>query len=301
MKWLIISNEVQAALNKKRPIVALESTIITHGLPHPQNLETALAVEAIIRDEGATPATIAVIEGKIHIGLSSRELEWLATAKVKKISRRDLPIVLSQRESGATTVASTMIAAELAKIPLFVTGGIGGVHRDVAETWDISADLQEFSTTDVAVVTAGAKSILDIPKTLEVLETLGVPVLGYQTQSFPAFYCRDSGCPVDATIKTAYDAASIIQTKKALGLKGGVIIANPIPEEFALAPSNVETWIEEAMQMAKEKRITGKDITPYLLAALIKKSQGKTLEANVALIQNNARLGAEIAVELARL
>lgn len=295
------SSEVQEAIANKRPIVALESTIISHGMPFPENLKSAQEVSAIIREHGATPATIALIKGAIHIGVTDEELHFIGSEKMQKLSRSDLPIALAKKQSGATTVSATMILANLAKIPVFATGGIGGVHRGAEESWDVSADLYELAETDVAVVASGAKSILDIPKTLELLESLGVPVLGYQTEEFPSFYTRTSGCRVNAKVDSPAEIAKIIHAKGQLGLKGGILIANPIPKEEALESQLVEAWIRDALKEAQVKKISGKEITPFLLAQITKRSEGKSLKANQALIKNNAKLAALLAVALNKL
>ena len=293
---LDIHPEVLNAINEHKPVVALESTIISHGMPYPQNVETAKRVEAIIREQGAIPATIAILDGKIKIGLSEEELQFLGQAKdVAKVSRRDLPIVVSQKKNGATTVAATMICAELAGIAVFVTGGIGGVHRGAQETFDISADLTELSMTSVAVVCAGAKSILDIGLTLEYLETQGVPVLGYQTEELPAFYTRSSGFNVDYKMDTFEDVASVMKQKWALGLKGGLIIANPIPEAYQMEKSFIDGIIKSALEHADALGIKGKDTTPYLLGEIKKLTEGTSLEANIQLVYHNAFVGANIA------
>ncbi len=298
---LDIHPDVQRALDASQAVVALESTIISHGMPYPQNVETALAVEAIIREAGAVPATIAILGGRIKVGLSPADIEELATAKdVIKTSRRDLPYVVAMKRNGATTVAGTMIVAAMAGIRVFVTGGIGGVHRGATQTMDISADLTELAQTDVAVVCAGAKSILDIGLTLEYLETQGVPVLGYRTDRFPAFYTRDSGFPVHVTIDSAAEVASVLAAKAELGLHGGVVIANPIPEESELNAAEIEQAIQAAVREAEASGITGKEVTPFLLSKLGEITGGRSLDANIALVKHNARVGAEIAVELSK-
>jgi len=300
MKNLRISEEVKEAITEGRGVVALESTIISHGLPYPQNLETALAVEKIIRSKQVVPATIALLDGQICIGLSNSEIERLSTPdsqkEVLKVSRRDLAYAISTKRSGATTVAATMICAHLAGIRLFVTGGIGGVHREGESTLDISADLQELSKTDVTVICAGAKSILDIGRTLEVLETLGVPVVGYRTDSFPEFYCSGGKHGVDYRIDEAEDIAKLIQVKRSLGLTGGMVIAQPIPQQDAIDSHTMEHMVQSALEEAKQQNISGKKLTPYLLASIVKKSAGRSLHANISLIKNNAALGADIAI-----
>lgn len=298
-KYLSYSQEVLEAKEKGLPIVALESTIISHGMPYPQNVQTAREVEQIIRDNGAVPATIAIIDGKIKIGLTDEELEMFGNAdNVAKTSRRDLGYLLATKKLGATTVAATMIAAELAGIELFVTGGIGGVHRGAQNTMDISADLEELSQTNVAVVCAGAKSILDIGLTLEYLETKGVPVVGFGTDTLPAFYTRESEFSVNIRLDTAKEVADMMRAKWDLGLQGGSVIANPIPKEEALDASFINGIIETALVEAEENGIKGKDVTPFLLGKVKELTEGKSLEANIALVKNNARVGATIAVEL---
>ncbi|MFN0032515.1 MAG: pseudouridine-5'-phosphate glycosidase [Flavobacteriales bacterium] len=298
---LHFSEEVRIALDKSKPIVALESTIISHGMPYPQNLEVAREVEETVRVHGATPATIAIINGQFHVGLSADELELFAQAKdVMKCSRRDLPFVASRRMNGATTVAATMIIAEMAGIKIFATGGIGGVHRDAENNFDISADLIEFSQTQVAVVSAGAKAILDLPKTLEYLETFGVPVIGYQTDFFPAFYTRSSELKLTMRMDSAVEMASFIQANNQLGHKG-ILIANPIPEEFELNRNEIEKAIQEALNEAKKNGIIGKELTPFLLKKLNDVTKGESQRANKALVLNNASVAAEIAVELTKI
>lgn len=299
--YIEFNQEVKEALVQNKPVVALESTIITHGMPYPANVETALAVEQIIRENGAVPATMAIMEGKIKIGLTKEEIEELAHQEhVVKASRRDLPVILAKKQYGATTVAGTMIIAKLAGIKVFVTGGIGGVHRGAEKSMDISADLQELAQTDVAVVCAGAKSILDIGLTLEYLETQGVPVLGYQTAKFPAFYTRGSGFNVDAEIADAKEMATVMHIKWEMGLQGGIVIANPIPKEFALDDEFINDSIKDALDEMTVQDISGKAVTPFLLDRLEKLTQGKSLAANIELIKNNAAVGAKIAVEYAK-
>lgn len=298
-KYLSFSQEVIDAKEKGLPIVALESTIISHGMPYPQNVQTAREVEQIIRDKGAVPATIAIIDGKIKIGLTDEELEMFGNAKdVAKASRRDLAFLLSTKKLGATTVAATMIAAELAGIELFVTGGIGGVHRGAEHTMDISADLEELAQTNVAVVCAGAKSILDLGLTLEYLETKGVPVVGFGTDNLPAFYTRESTFNVNFRMNTAQEVADMMRAKWELDLRGGAVIANPIPEEDALDATFINGIIEQALKEAEEKGIQGKEVTPFLLGKVKELTEGKSLEANIALVKNNAKIGAEIAIAL---
>ncbi|WP_412729355.1 pseudouridine-5'-phosphate glycosidase [Cytobacillus praedii] len=297
--YLEYSAEVQEAKKVNKPIVALESTIISHGMPYPQNVETAKEVEEIIRKNGAVPATIAIINGKIKIGLSDEDLEFLGTSKdIEKASRRDLPYLIANKKNGATTVASTMICAQLAGIEVFVTGGIGGVHREAETTMDISADLQELAQTNVAVICAGAKSILDLGLTLEYLETHGVPVVGFETDALPAFFTRTSPFNVNYRVDTAEEAAAMIRTKWELGLNGGVVIANPIPEADALDEAFITNVIESALREAKENNIEGKKVTPFLLSKVKELTEGKSLIANIALVKHNAEVGSRIAVSL---
>ena len=292
--WVRVLPEVQEALAAGRPVVALESTIVAHGMPYPANLETAQAVEAIVREEGAVPATVAVVDGAVQVGCDASMLERLASEPgVAKVSRRDMPVLLAQGNLGATTVSGTLIGAGLAGIRVFETGGIGGVHRGVADTWDISADLDELARHDVAVVSAGAKSILDLPKTLEVLETKGITVLGYGTDEFPAFFTPQSGIPVAHRADTPEQVASILKAKWGLGLKGGVLVANPVPAEFGFDAS-VAT--EKALTDAARQGIEGKALTPFLLKHIAEATGGQSLAANVALVKHNARIGAQIAV-----
>lgn len=301
-QFLVYSDEVLAARAAGKPIVALESTIISHGMPYPQNVQTAREVEQIIRDGGAVPATIAIIDGKICVGLSEAQLEQLGhTEGVLKVSRRDLPYVLSQKKLGATTVAATMICADLAGIRVFVTGGIGGVHRGAETSFDISADLQELARTSVAVVCAGAKSILDLPLTLEYLETHGVPVVSVGQAQFPAFFTRDSGLNADFQIDDAASLAAFVATKWQLGLNGGVVVANPVPEAHAMPKAEIDAMTEQALREADEQGVCGKAVTPFLLARIKQLTGGRSLETNIALVKNNARLGAELAVKLAML
>lgn len=300
-RYLQISEEVAQALERTGPVLALESTIISHGMPWPRNLETALTVEAAVRKRGATPATIAVMDGKLRVGLSEQELESLARLgpKAAKASRRDLPFLLQRGQTGATTVAATMIVADMAGIQVFATGGIGGVHRGAGSSMDISADLQELAHTPVAVVCAGPKSILDIGLTLEYLETFGVPVVGYGTSELPAFYARESGFTVDYRIDTAAEMAEALRLKWSLGLQGGVVIANPVPAEFALDGGAIEDMIARAVEAADRKAIGGKELTPYLLSYIEEMTGGDSLEANIQLMLNNAHVGADIAKALA--
>lgn len=301
-EYLSIHAEVAEALQARRPVVALESTLIAHGLPHPRNVETARALEAVVRAGGAVPATVAVLDGRIRVGLEDADLERLATAPgVLKLSRADLPAALAAGADGATTVAATMIAARLAGIAVFATGGIGGVHRGAETTFDISADLEELAHTRVAVVSAGAKAILDLPKTLEYLETRGVPVVGYGTDRFPAFYTRDSGLGLAHRLDTPEAVARLLRAKWQLGLEGGVLIANPIPAEAALDPAQVEAALSQALAEADAQGVTGKAVTPFLLARLEALTGGASVAANTALLENNARVAAAIAVAYAAL
>jgi len=294
---LQIAPDVATALAAGKAVVALESTIITHGMPHPQNVETARLVEQDIRDEGAVPATIAILNGRLHVGLSDRQIESLAMAKdVKKLSRADLPVALAMGWTGSTTVAATMIAAELAGIKVFATGGIGGVHRGVEETWDVSADLNAFALTAVTVVAAGAKAILDIPKTLEVLETLGVPVIAYGQDDFPAFWSRSSGLRAPLRMDDVTQIASAAAMRAAMGLPGGQLVANPIPANAEISRDELDPIIERALADAFNRDILGKDVTPFLLQRMYELTEGRSLIANVALIRSNARLAARIAL-----
>jgi pseudouridine-5'-phosphate glycosidase len=300
--YLSIRPDVADALRQRRAVVALESTIIAHGMPYPTKLETARSVEAIIRRGGAVAATIAVLDGRIRIGLDDEDLELLATDRsILKLSRRDLPVALASGSHGATTVAATMICAALAGINVFVTGGLGGVHRGGEATFDISADLEELARTDVAVVCAGAKAILDLPKTLEYLETRGVPVLGYGTDEFPAFYTPSSGLPVSHRCDTPAEVARVLRTKWQLGLHGGVVVANPIPPEDALDPSVVDAAVATALAEARQNGVEGKATTPFLLSRIEALTGGASLAANIALVQHNAAIGAAIAVAYANL
>lgn len=296
--YLVISEEVQAALNNNQPVVALESTIISHGMPYPQNVETALNVEQVVRDNGAVPATIAIIGGVLKVGLSKEEIEYFGKQglAVTKCSRRDLPVVVAKKMDGATTVATTMIIADMAGIKVFATGGIGGVHRGAAETFDISADLMELANTNVAVVCAGIKSILDIGLTLEYLETQGVTVVGYQTERLPAFYLRDSGFPVDVTVNEAFEIADMMTAKWNMALKGGFVIGNPVPEAYEEDRVQITRAIEQALKELDEKGIKGKDSTPFLLARVKDLTHGESLETNIQLVYNNAKVASQIAV-----
>ena len=294
--YLDIKEEVKHALEQNLPVVALESTIISHGMPYPQNVEMAKKCEENIRENGAIPATIAIINGRIKVGLTEEDLNLLATSKnVAKVSRRDLAKVISTKQIGATTVASTMICANMAGIKFFVTGGIGGVHRGYEETLDVSADLDELGRTNVNVICAGAKSILDLPRTLEYLETKGVPVVGYQTDYLPQFFTRESEYKLNLRLDTPTEIAEMIKTKDELELGGGVLITNPIPEEASMDKKYIDGLIDKAINEANEKHIIGKDVTPFLLAKIVEESGGKSLEANIALVYNNAKVGAQIA------
>lgn len=296
-KYLSISDEVQAALSAGKPVVALESTIISHGMPYPQNVETALRVEQTIRENGAVPATIAVIGGKLKAGCTHEEIEYLGKKgqAVTKASRRDLPVLIARKEDGATTVTTTMIIAAMAGIKVFATGGIGGVHRGAQQTFDISADLEELAQTPVMVICAGAKSILDLGLTLEYLETKGVPVIGYGTDELPAFYTRHSGFSVDYRIDTPEELAAVFQAKTDCGLKGGMLVTNPIPEEFSMPKEVIDQAIEQALSEMEAAGIHGKQCTPFLLAKVKDLTGGDSLEANIQLVLNNARLAAQTA------
>lgn len=298
--YLDIQPEVAAALTAGKPVVALESTIISHGMPYPQNVDTARQVEQVVRDNGAIPATIAILDGRLKVGLDAGALEALGRAghDVTKCSRRDIPFVLARKGMGATTVASTMIIAAMAGIRVFATGGIGGVHRGAQETFDISADLQELAQTPVAVVCAGAKSILDIGLTLEYLETQGVPVIGYQTEELPAFYTRESGFKVDYRLDTPAAIAEALHLKWELGLAGGAVVANPIPTAHAMPKADIDAAIAQALREADEQGIKGKASTPFLLARVCELTGGNSLAANIQLVLNNAALGARIAASL---
>ena len=294
--YIKISKEVQNALDNNLPIVALESTIISHGMPYPKNLHTALECEQIVRDNGCIPATIAIIKGKLCVGLEKEDLEYLAYTglKVTKVSRRDIPVIVAKGADGATTVSATMYIASLAGIKVFATGGIGGVHRGAEVSMDISADLDEFAKTNVTVVCAGAKAILDLPKTLEYLETKGVPVIGYQTKTLPAFYTRKSDYSVDYQMDTPDEIAKMMKTKWDLGLNGGVLVTNPIPEEYSLDEEIMNKAIDEAIASANNEGISGKEITPYLLDKIQKITSGTSLESNIKLVHNNCKLASLI-------
>lgn len=297
-----INPEVKKALEGGKPVVALESTIISHGMPYPKNVETAMLVEKTIRDNGAIPATMGIIEGEPIVGMSPEEIEEFGKRKgIAKVSKRDLPIVIARKEWGATTVSATILMAKKAGIEVFVTGGIGGVHRGAEETFDVSRDLYELASEPVTVICSGAKAILDIPKTLEVLETQGVSVLSYRSKDFANFYCVDSGYAADASFNTPLEAAKIIKAKREFGLSGGILISNPVPEEDALSHEYIDGIIANAIKEADEKGIKGKDVTPFLLARIVELTGGKSLETNIHLVVNNAVLGAKIACEYAHI
>ena len=296
-KYLHIHTDVLKALATQQPVVALESTIISHGMPWPQNVETALAVEQVVRDQGAVPATIAILNGKCHVGLSAEQLSLFGQARdIWKVSLRDMPYVVSRQLAGATTVAATMRIASLAGIRVFVTGGIGGVHRGAETSMDISADLTEMTGTSVAVVSAGVKSILDIGLTLEYLETKGIPVVTFGQDEFPSFYSRKSGFRSPLRLDSPEEIAALLHTKWALGLEGSVLIANPVPKEQEIDAVIMETYITEALHAAREANVSGKEVTPFLLKYIAAHTRGESLEANIALIKHNAKLGAEIAL-----
>lgn len=299
-KYLDVSEEVAKAVAANKPVVALESTIISHGMPYPQNVETALKVEQVIRENGAVPATIAIIGGRLKAGLTREEIEHLGKTgyDVPKVSRRDLPIIIARGMDGATTVTTTMIIAALAGIKIFATGGIGGVHRGAETTMDISADLEELAQTPVMVICAGAKSILDLGLTLEYLETKGVPVIGYQTEELPAFYTRKSGFGVDYRLDTPRELAEAFHVKQEMGLAGGMLVTNPIPEEFSMDPAVINQAIDAAIEESKQKGIHGKETTPFLLAKIKEITGGDSLDSNIQLVLNNARLAARTAAAL---
>lgn len=301
-QFLEILPEVQQALTNGKPVVALESTIIAHGMPYPKNVSTALAVEQVIRDNGAVPATIAIMNGKCYVGLSAEQIEFFGKEKdVWKVSLRDMPYVISKKLYGATTVAATMRIASMAGIKVFVTGGIGGVHRGAEKSMDVSADLTEMAQTSVAVVSAGVKSILDIGLTLEYLETKGIPVVTYGQDEFPSFYSRKSGFKSLLRLDSADEIASLLHTKWSLGLDGSVLIANPVPVEQEVAADEMEVHIQQALKAAEEKNVKGKEVTPFLLSYIAEHTQGESLEANIALIKHNAKVGSDIAVAYAKL
>ena len=297
-----ISERVKKALAENKPVIALETTIISHGMPYPKNVECALAVEKTIEENGAVPATIGIIEGEPIIGMSHEEIELFGKTKgIEKVSRRDLPIICAEKKWGATTVSATMILAELAGIEFFVTGGIGGVHRKAQQTFDISADLDELGKTNVSVICAGPKAILDLNLTMEYLETKGVPVIGYNTDKLPAFFTRTSDLRVDYNAKTPLDIAKIVKSKRDYKLNGGVLITNPIPNEYSMDPAYINKEIDKALVETEKAGVKGKDETPYLLAKIVELTGGKSLEANIHLILNNAKLGAQIASEYVKL
>lgn len=301
-KYLEIAPEIQNAIDNNIPVVALESTILSHGMPFPENMEFAHKVEEVVRGEGAIPATTAIIGGKLKVGLTPDELDIMCKADgIGKVSRRDVAVYLATNKTGATTVATTMLIASLAGLRVFATGGIGGVHRGAQETMDISADLQELAHTPVAVIGAGCKSILDIGLTLEYLETMGVPVIGFNTDDFPAFYCRKSGFGVDYNCPDAATAAKIMKTKWDLGLEGGMLIGNPIPKEYELDFDEMEKVINQALELAKEDNIRGKATTPFLLSRIKEITGGVSLASNLQLAYNNAKVAAQIAVEYAKI
>ena len=297
-----ISKEVEEALKNNVPVIALESTIISHGMPYPKNVQTALEVERIIRENGCVPATIGIIDGTPIVGMSPDEIEKFGSTKgILKVSRRDLPVVMAKKKWGATTVSTTMILAQYAGIEVFVTGGIGGVHRHGEVTMDISADLQELAHTNVTVICAGAKAILDLPRTLEYLETQGVPVLGYKSENLAAFYSKDSGLKLDYKMEDAHEIAETIFYKRALKLDGGVLISNPIPDKYSLPNEVINKYIDDALNKADANGIKGKDVTPFLLKEIADQTKGTSLEANIKLVYNNALVGSLIAKELAAL
>ena len=301
-KYLDISSEVAEALNSGKPVVALESTIISHGMPYPRNVETALLVEQTIRENGAVPATIAIIGGRLKAGLSKDEIEYLGKSgrNVAKTSRRDIAALVARKADGATTVTTTMMIAHMAGISIFATGGIGGVHRGAEVTMDISADLEELGNTPVMVVCAGAKSILDLGLTLEYLETKGVPVIGYGTDELPAFYTRHSGFGVDYRADSPEELAAMFKAQRDLGLKGGMLVTNPIPEEYSMDKAVIDAAIDQAIKEASEKGIKGKETTPFLLAKVVELTGGDSLDSNIALVLNNARLAAKTAAEFVK-
>ena len=301
-KYLDIAPEVQQALADGRPVVALESTIISHGMPYPKNVETALLVEQTLRDNGAVPATIAILGGRLKAGLSKEEITYLGKAgrKVAKVSRRDLPVICARGADGATTVTTTMMIAHMAGIQVFATGGIGGVHRGAETTMDISADLEELAQTPVMVVCAGAKAILDLGLTLEYLETKGVPVLGYGTDELPAFYTRRSGFGVDYRVDTPAQLAAMFKAQQELGMKGGMLVTNPIPEQYAMDKEVIDAAIDQAVKESKEQGIHGKETTPFLLARVVELTGGDSLESNIQLVLNNAIVASKTAAELCK-
>ncbi len=300
--YIKISDEVKQAILEKKPVVALESTIISHGMPYPDNVKTALEVERIVRENGAIPATIGIIDGVAVVGMSKEEIELFGKRpNIVKASRRDLPVILAKKMWGATTVATTMIFANMANIEVFVTGGIGGVHKGAQETFDISADLQELAHTNVSVVCAGAKAILDLELTLEYLETMGVPVLGYQSEELAAFYSQSSGLKLDYKMDNEKEIAQAIFVKRQLQLQGGILISNPIPLKDSIPNDKINFFISQALNEAKKQGIKGKEVTPFLLKKIVEETKGDSLKANIALIYNNAKIGAKIAKEYANL
>lgn len=301
-KYLDVAPEVKKALEEGKPVVALESTIISHGMPYPKNVETALNVEKVARENGAVPATIAIIGGRLKAGLSKEEIEYLGKTgqKVTKVSRRDLPVIVSKGMDGATTVATTMIIAAMAGIKVFATGGIGGVHRGAETTMDISADLEELAMTPVLVVCAGAKAILDLGLTLEYLETKGVPVIGFGTEELPAFYTRKSGFKVDYRLDTPKEVAMAFKAKQELGMQGGMLVTNPIPEEYAMDDKVINKAIDQAIKESVEQGIKGKATTPFLLARVVELTGGDSLDSNIQLVYNNAKVAAQTAAEMCK-
>lgn len=301
-KYLDVAPEVKKALEEGKPVVALESTIISHGMPYPKNVETALNVEKVVRENGAVPATIAIIGGRLKAGLSKEEIEYLGKTgqKVTKVSRRDLPVIVSKGMDGATTVATTMIIAAMAGIKVFATGGIGGVHRGAETTMDISADLEELAMTPVLVVCAGAKAILDLGLTLEYLETKGVPVIGFGTEELPAFYTRKSGFKVDYRLDTPKEVAMAFKAKQELGMQGGMLVTNPIPEEYAMDDKVINKAIDQAIKESVEQGIKGKATTPFLLARVVELTGGDSLDSNIQLVYNNAKVAAQTAAEMCK-
>lgn len=296
------NQEIKDAIDNHLPVVALESTIISHGMPYPQNIEMAHKVEKIVRENGAIPATIAIMNGKIKIGINEEELALLATnSDIAKVSRRDIAAVVASKGIGATTVAATMLCAHMAGIKFFVTGGIGGVHREYEKTLDVSADLEELAQTPVTVICAGAKSILDLPRTLEFLETKGVPVIGFRTDELPAFFTRNSGLKLNLRLDGVEEIAKLVYVQDTLRLKGGILVANPIPEESSLDKEYIDSIIDEAIEESEKLGVKGKDLTPFLLKRIVEKTEGKSLEANLHLVYNNAKVGSRIAVAYSKL
>lgn len=299
---MYIRKEVSEALKNGQPVVALESTIISHGMPYPENVQTALMLEDVIIAAGAIPATIGIIEGEIIVGMDKNQIEEFGKRRgIRKVSRRDLPVVVAQKQWGATTVAATMIIASMAKIEIFVTGGIGGVHRHAETTFDISADLEEFAMTDVTVISSGAKAILDLPLTLEYLETKGVTILSYQSDDFASFYSHSSGLKLEDRVESPEEIAKIIKTKRDLQLVGGILVSNPIPEQYEMPKKDIDSAIAKALESADKLNIKGKDVTPFLLKEIASLTKGESLKTNIQLIKNNALLGANIAKALAKL